>query len=318
MERTSSFVDVRKIFVEYPAKTSLLGKLAGHGGAGYSVLREVSFTLGQGSQATLFGAAGAGKTTLLRVLVGSLAPSRGQVMVNGRPAGGQARQLAPGYVSSEESEPASGVVNEVLHAFGSARGVVNLPAKIGSVCESLQIGHLLFRPARALSATERLRLNIARALLSDSPLVLLDDVADELGVDEVKELLAGSLAGRAVIIATRFVDTAESLNLPILLLHNATLVQAGRREDIANTLACPRVIEVWVEGLRYDLLRRLRSLPGVLDVRLLQSTSFSGQRLRITLQSARYLPVTYDLLSQAPLIKVEELPASLTDILAKL
>lgn len=318
MEKVFSFVDVRHLFVEYPAKTSLLGKLAGQAGAGYSVLRDINFALAQGSQVTLFGVSGAGKTTLLRVLAGGIKPSRGQGILNGQKFADQARSLAAGYVSSEESEPAVGTVNEVLHTFGAANNVSHLPAKIGAVSEALHIRPLLFRPARALSSTERLRLNIARALLSDCPLVLLDDVADELGVEEIRDLLAGPLAGRTVIIATRFPATAEQLNLPMLLLHQATLVHSGRREEIANTLACPRVIEVWVEGLRYDLLRRLRNQPGILDVRLLHSTSFSGQRLRITLQSARYLPLTYDLLSQAPLIKVEELPASLTDILSRL
>lgn len=317
MKSQSSFVDVRHIFVEYPAKTGWLGKLAGQGGAAYSVLRNVSFSLSQGSQVTLFGLGGAGKTTLMRVLSGVIVPARGQVMINGARAQAAAK-LAAGYVSSEESEPATGVVNEVLHAFGAAHHVPNLPARIGAVADELGIRHLLFRPARGLATTGRLRLNIARALLADCPLVLLDDVADELGVEEIKDLLTGLLAGRTVIIATRFTNTAENLNLPILLLHNATLVHSGKRDDIANNLACPRVVDVWVEGLRYDLLRRLRHQPGILDVRLLPASSFAGQRLRITLQSARYLPLTYDLLSQAPLVKVEELPASLADILAKL
>lgn len=318
MEHEPSFVDVHKIFVDYSVKNTLLGKISGRAPEQHSVLRDVSFKLTQDSQVTLFGSSGSGKSTLLRVLAGAIEPTGGQVKINGRRASELAGELASGYVSSEESEPAAGSVSEVLHAFGATHQVKNLPARIGAISETLGFGHLLFRPARGLSSTERLRLNLARTLLSDSPLVLLDGTADELGVAEVKDILAGALVGRTVIVATRFTGTVEQLNLPILLLHNATLVHSGSRNDIANNVACPRVIEVWVEGLRYDLLRRLRNQPGILDVRLISSTNFAGQRLRITLQSARYLPLTYDLLSQAPLVKIEELPASLTDILARL
>ena len=104
----------------------------------------------------------------------------------------------------------------------------------------------------------------------------------------------------------------------MLLLHGGQLAHRGTIDEIATNLSCPRLVDVWVEGLRYDLLRQLRQHAGVIEARLIPTSSFAGQRLRITLRSARYLPSMYDLVSQAPLVRVEELPASLYDILNRI
>jgi hypothetical protein len=120
------------------------------------------------------------------------------------------------------------------------------------------------------------------------------------------------------LVATRQAAIADQLGLPLLLLHHGALTHLGSIEEIAYDLSCPRIVDVWVEGLRYDLLRQVRRHSGVTEARLVPSAEFSGQRLRITLLSSRYLPSLYDLVSQAPLIRVEELPPSLNDIVSRL
>src|SRR5690606_33998691 len=111
--------------------------------------------------------------------------------------------------------------------------------------------------------------------------------------------------GRTVIIATRFPEIAERLELPILLIHDGTLAHVGTCDDIANAVGCRRIVDIWIEGLRYDLLRNLRRHAGVEEVRLLPTDQFDGQRLRVTLKSSRYLPALYDMVSQAPLVRIE-------------
>jgi ABC-type multidrug transport system ATPase subunit len=174
------------------------------------------------------------------------------------------------------------------------------------------------RPADTLSLTQKIKLNLARAAISDSPLILLDDVTDQLGADYIGQLLPELFFGRTVIVGTRQAKDTDALQLPVLLLHHGCLIHQGTIDEISLDLSCPRVVDVWVEGLRYDLLRQLRQHSGVLEARLIPSHQFVGQRLRITLFSARYLPAMYDLVSQAPLIKVAEIPPSLTDILPRL
>lgn len=170
----------------------------------------------------------------------------------------------------------------------------------------------------SLSTSERVHHALTYLASSHAPILLLDDVADVLGAQEMKKVLSDTFAGRCVCVATRNPVIAEALELPILLLHDSSLAHTGSRESIAHEAGVTRVVDAWIEGMRYDLLRKLRAHPGVLEVRLLSCDQFDGNRIRITLRNSRYLPSLYDVVSQASLVRIEELPPSLTDILSTL
>ncbi len=316
MTDQTAFVDVQHVFVDYQLAAAW-SWLVGVDRQYYSALQDVTVQLPHGAHITLYGAEAAGKSTLLRVLAGAIKPSRGTVFINGhRPI--QVPQLAAGYVSQEETESSRDTGHQVLTAFGRVRHIDNVSARIREVSDTLGMEDFLYRPARSLSTTQRLKLNLARAAISDSPLVLLDDAADALGAETVSNVLPTLFAGRTVIAATRLAHVADALGLPVLLLHHSTLAYQGTIDEIALILSCPRKVDVWIEGLRYDLLRKLRNHTGVLEALLIPANQFSGQRLRITLNSSRYLPSLYDLISQAPVIKVQEIPPSLNDVLERI
>lgn len=309
------FITVKNIFVQSQGSSSWLNILRPPA-APRALLNSIRFSLPLGAQVTVYGSEGAGKTVLLRTLAGIIRPTKGAVLVNGTPPHQQT--LAAGYVSSEETEPAKESSHAVLSAFARTHSVTNAAARIAAITDLLHMSSFLHLPADTLSTAQRLRLNLARAALSDLPLVLLDDVADHLGAAAVRAMLPSLFAGRTVLVATRRTDVADGLQLPLLLLHHGLLVQQGTIEEISREVATPRTVDIWIEGLRYDLLRSVRRHPGVLEARLLPTSGFAGQRLRVQLQSARYFPALYDLVSQAPLLKVEEIPPSLQDVLYRL
>lgn len=312
-----AFVDVQNVALEISAQGSWLSRITGSTPPSHSILQQISFQLALGDQVVLFGAEGSGKTSLLRLLTGIQSPTRGQVIINGRsPA--ETRHVAAGYVSSEESEPMRETPRQILHAFCSTHGIAKAPGRIRAVSEAISLNTWLDQPTRTLSSSQRVRLNLARAALSEAPLILLDDTADHVGVPAVRDCINRFFAARTVIIATRFPRTAEELDLPVMLLHAGTISHFGTRTAIAGTVPCPRLLTVWIEGLQYSVLRQLRQHPGIIDVRLVPNSQFSGQCLRITARSSRYLPALYDLISHTPLVRVEEEPPSITDLLKHL
>lgn len=318
MENPSdAFVVAHHASISHKVQPSFLKAISGRRPVTYPVLQDVSFDLSVGDHVVVFGEPGSGKTTFLRALAGVVQLSEGTLRVNGKPAYGQA-ELAAGYVSLEQHEPAQESVNEVLHTFGQTHGISHLPARLGGIVEVLQMRSLLERAAANLSSTERLIVNIARAALSESPLVLLDDTADELGPDVMTRIRSSLFSGRTLMVATRFVLTAEALDLPIMILYKGRLTHYGRREDIASDVGCRRVLEVWVEGLRYDALRLLRAHRGVEEIRLMPTDRYKGTCMRMTITSSRYLPSVYDVISQLSPLRIEEAPTSLSDILVKL
>ena len=317
MREATAFVDVSGLTVTYHSKTSALKKVTPHSTASHIALQSLSFQLAQGDHVTLFGTEASGKSTLIKVLSGQIKPQQGHVVINGQ-APHQNKMSLAGQVSSEEPETSERTVFETLNTYGLSQKIENLPARIGEVIEATGLAARVSRPAKKLSTTEQLRLKVARAALSEAPVILLDDIADQIGVSPIRYWLSTIFSGRTTIVATRRPIIAERLGLPILLLHHGRLAQHGTRDEIAMAVACPRVIDAWIEGLRYDTLRKLKAQKGVTSVQLLPTSRFSGQRLRITLRSSRYLPSLYDIISQAPLVRVKEIPPSLLEIIAKL
>ncbi len=316
MADQTAFIDVHSVHLDYVLSRPWFFFFGGNKST-HAALNNITFQLPQATQCTLFGHTAAGKSSLLRLLTGQLAPSRGRILINGRRPD-EIKSLSAGYVSAEETENSRDTGFQVLQAYSATHQVADASERIRHVCDYLRLNEFIHRPADSLSLTQKLQLNLARAAISDAPLILLDDVTDQLGAKYMRRLLAELFLGRTVIIATRQARAADTLHLPVLLLHHGTLVHQGTIDAISLDLSCPRVVDVWVEGLRYDLLRQLRRHTGVLEARLIPSHQFAGQRLRITLFSARYLPAMYDLVSQAPLIKVLEIPPSLNDILPRL
>lgn len=308
-----AFVEFRHVHASYK-EPSGLGALFGKPLPPTVVLKDISFALGSGSQVAIFGSSASGKSTLLKLLSGAMMPDEGTIILNGKKPE-LSSNTAAGYVSLDHEEPQHETAYELLHAFGIAHQIPNLPASIGEVAQAIGIQHILHRNAYRLSTIERVKVKLARAALSDAPVLLFDDVADVLGAEETKNLLATIFEGRSVFVTTRSVAVAEALNIPILLLHKFSLVHMGTQSEIAHAAGAARVIDAWVEGMRYDLLRKLRAHPGVLSVQLMPTDQFEGTRVRVTIQNSRYLPALYDVLSQAPLIHIEELPVPLSDIL---
>lgn len=309
----AEFIRVRHAYASYKPQGGLKA-LLGKKKDPIPALSDISFSLQSGTHAVVFGASASGKTTLMKLLAGIIVPDSGSVIVNGaRPDA--AIIGASGYIGFANEEKSDQAIYAMLHVFGDMHGGKHLPSRIGEIAQLLGIQDILSRTMDSISLGEYARVLIARAALSSAPIILLDDVADILGAEETKEILAAALPNRTVCVTTRSVRIAEDLNLPILLLHKASVVHSGTRDAIAHESGVSRTVDAWVEGMRYDLLRKLRAHPGVMEVRLMPTDQFEGTRVRITLRNSRYLPSLYNLMSTAPLVSIEEIPPSLAEIL---
>lgn len=307
----AEFIRVRHAYASYKPTfgfKTLLGKKSDP----VIALSDISFSLQQGTHTVVYGASASGKTTLMKLLAGIIIPDSGSVSVHGKRPGSK---NASGYASLLPEEKNEETIYAMLHEFGDVNGGNHLPSRIGEITQLLGIQNILHRNLDAISLAERARVLIARAALCSAPLVLLDDMADILGAEETKEILRTLFSDRTVCVTTRSVRIAEELDLPILLLHKASIVHSGTRDAIAHEAGVARIVDAWVEGMRYDMLRKLRAHPGVMEVRLMPTDQFEGTRVRITLRNSRYLPSLYNLMSTAPLVSIEEIPPSLAEII---
>lgn len=190
-----------------------------------AAIRDLSLTIGQGEQVAVIGPSGAGKTTLLQVLACALAPSAGEVRVDGQlpwqlPRGQLQRLRGRLFLAPQVPPlpPRQRVVTAVLAGrlptMGLWRSVRSLfyPHDIPAACEALDrfdLGDKLFERVDRLSGGERQRVGLARALLGvgggasllliDEPLSALDPTRSRQAIDA---LVVGARERSATLVTT--------------------------------------------------------------------------------------------------------------------
>ena len=192
----------------------------------------VDLSLEPGSLALLRGPNGAGKSTLLRMLGALTRPTRGEVRVEGEPLFGAAGARLRGRIGYLGPAPAlygELTVRENLEFCGRLRGLAN--GEAAAQIERHQLGAVAGRRAGELSTGFRRRAGLARALLGDPELVLLDEPWNGLDAD-ASERLAAALAdargrGATALIAAHAADAYAALFDRTLDMAEGALVPEG-------------------------------------------------------------------------------------------
>ncbi len=201
------------------------------GGAPVEALRDLSLSVEAGAIVGLIGASGAGKSTLLRLIGGVDLPSAGRVAVDGLAggSGGMSRSADRVALVPETVEliPARSVLDNVarpLEGLGLPRWQAG--PKAAAVLADAGLGHLRDRFPDELSAGERSRVALARALVTEPAVLLADEPFAALDRDSVGQLLraleAANRRGTTVIIASR------SSRLVQEIAHEIVVIDAGR------------------------------------------------------------------------------------------
>ena len=207
-----------------------------------TALADVSLSVGAGSLKTQIGANGAGKTTLLRILATTLTPDEGQARVAGhdvqrRPR--EARSLA-GLVLGEERSwywRLSG--RENLHFFAALHGLrrPRAAARATALLDELGLAESADRRVSDYSSGMRARLALARALLAEPPVLLLDEPTrslDPAASDAFRARIAaiGAAQPTCVLLATHNIDDARLLATRTLLLSGGSLVAEADAQHV--------------------------------------------------------------------------------------
>jgi iron complex transport system ATP-binding protein len=229
----------------YSVEVSGLSFSYGHDG---HRLRDVSFRITAAQVCCMLGPNGAGKTTLLRCLLGLLAPRAGTIRIGGVDlARIGPRQLARlvAYVPQATTLPFSfSVIEAVVMGRTPYMGLVSAPTATDRrlALEELQrlgIGHLAGRDFPSLSGGERQLVLMARALVQQAPVLILDEPTASLdyGHEVLVLNLAAELArdGRTVLMTTHQPAHALAHAQDVLLMRDGCLVAQGPPAEVVTT-----------------------------------------------------------------------------------
>ena len=200
-----------------------------------AAVAELSFQVASGEIFGLLGPNGAGKTTTLRILAGILSPTQGRVQVAGMDVAREplAVRQRLGFLTNTTGLYPRLTGRELLRYFGRLHGLDReaTAARIAVLAGALDLDPFFDRRCEALSTGERQRLSIARAVLHDPAVLVLDEPTAGLDVLASRFLRdfvrAERDRGKAVVFSTHYLAEAELLCDRIGLLHRGRLLAEG-------------------------------------------------------------------------------------------
>jgi len=205
-------------------------------------LRDVSLRVEAGDSLLLYGPNGAGKTTLLRMLAGLCRPSEGEVLFAGRSLASDSRTAKAriGFVSHATFLYGELTGRENLRFFGRLFGVPDLERRIDWALDLFAVRERAQEPARNLSRGLQQRMSLARALLHDPSLLLLDEPFTGLDADSagnLERLLARlPQEGKALIFSTHNYAQGISLARRVVALERGRIKYDGPVELVPAAL----------------------------------------------------------------------------------
>lgn len=237
-------------------------------------VRGISFEIPRGEVFGFIGPNGAGKSSTIRVLATLQTRFVGDVRINGvdvRRHPDSVREMI-GYMPDDFGVYDDLTAREYLHFFAAAYRVPreNRHRIVADVLELTDLTHKIDAPVDGLSRGMKQRLALARVLLHDPDLLLLDEPAS--GLDprariEVRELLkAMQDLGKTVLISSHILHELAQLCTRIGIIEAGTLVAEGSLHEIFEQLSLHRVVHVQFAGAPDGLIDQIRQLPGVESV----------------------------------------------------
>ena len=232
----------------------------------------ITVTVRAGESVGYIGANGAGKSTTIKMLTGILTPSAGTVRTCGLDPVARRRDLARrvGVVFGQRSQLWWDLpLTESLTILAALH---RLPApgwqrRRDELVERLELQAFLTRPVRQLSLGERMRGEIAAALLHSPELLVLDEPTvglDVLSKERLRVFLAEeNRAGRTMLLTTHDMDDVERLCERLLVVDHGRLVYDGDQAGLARRVGAERMLVVDLATAHPDLGPAVVGLPGV-------------------------------------------------------
>ncbi len=217
----------------------------------------LSFTVERGATVALLGANGAGKTTTISMLLGLLLPTSGRIEMLGENMLTARHRVLPrvNFSSPYVDLPHRLTVKENLTVYGHIYGVSGLDGRIGELTRMLDLKDLIDRPAGKLSAGQKTRVALAKALLNAPEILLLDEPTASLDPDSadwVRSLLRDFQRqnGATILLASHNMTEVERLCDTVLIMRKGSIVDRGSPEALIARYGRETMEEVFLDIAR--------------------------------------------------------------------
>ena len=213
----------------------------------------ISFAVERGTTAALLGGNGAGKTTTLAILLGLLLPSEGSVRVLGHDILRHRYRVLPrlNFSSPYDDLPHRLTVRQNLSVYARLYGIARPREVIARLANDLQITGFLDRPSGKLSSGQKTRVALAKSLLNEPELLLLDEPTASLDPDTgdwVRSYLEAYRArtGATMLLASHNMGEVERMCSQVMMMKAGQIVDRGSPDELIGRYGRTNLEEVFL------------------------------------------------------------------------
>ena len=248
-----------------PDSAIIVANLAKSYGA-VDAVKGISFAVRRGTTTALLGGNGAGKTTTLSMLLGLLTPTAGRVTVLGEDMPSGRHRVLPrmNFTSPYVDLPKRLTVRENLAVFADLYGLHRPRERIAAIAEDCDLLDLLPRPYGTLSAGQRTRVSLAKAVLNEPDVLLLDEPTASLDPD-IGDRMRTYLeryqhrTGCTMLLASHHMGEVERLCDDVIMLRAGVVVDQGSPQELLERYGRENMEEVFLDIARGRIDERV---PG--------------------------------------------------------
>ena len=222
-------------------------------------VKNINFKINKGSIIGLLGPNGCGKSTTIGMMLGLVKPSSGAVFINGQDIENENIRTSilekMNFISPYVELPKKLTVEENLKVYGRMYGVNNLHEKISDLMEKLNLIEFKKRKTGELSSGQKNRVSLAKALINDPEILLLDEPTASLDPDVGDYIRTyiedfASKKGTTILLASHNMNEVERLCNEVMMMKNGQIIDKGTCEDLINKHGRKNLEETFLKIVR--------------------------------------------------------------------
>ena len=220
-------------------------------------VKNINFEIKENEIVGLLGPNGSGKTTTIGMILGLLKPSSGEVLINGLKIEKYRYDILQkiNFISPYIELPKKLTVKQNLIVYGKLYSVKNLKEKIDYLVNKLRLENLLNRVTGELSSGQKNRISLAKAIINDPTVLLLDEptasLDPEIG-DFVRTFLENYKKENkvSILLASHNMDEVTRLCSSIMMMKNGSIIDEGKPKDLIKKHGRQNLEEVFLKLVR--------------------------------------------------------------------
>ena len=222
-------------------------------------VKNINFKIYKGSIIGLLGPNGCGKTTTIGMMLGLIKPTYGTVFINGQNIENENNRTKilekVNFISPYVELPKKLTVEENLKVYGTMYGVNDLKDKISDLMKNLNLIEFEKRKTGELSSGQKNRVSLAKALINDPEILLLDEPTASLDPDVGDYIRTyiedfASKKGTTILLASHNMNEVERLCSEVMMMKNGQIIDKGTCKSLINKHGRKNLEETFLKIVR--------------------------------------------------------------------